>query len=427
MFTIISGDRRKSIKGKQPFSWKKESGSGENNGNNENNEIVIPNEYNDIADSYFDFLNRKMLPFSSVDSLILALELSLVVNDLDYFEYLLDEVYKMWDEFYPVIPTLPNDLQREIYLYTPYHFLPKDLINNPTFFNQWLRITESKITLNGDQKYTTQVKWYGDRKSVKRIDVTYTESPLKKSSLTIFYYENGRLKFTREYINDKEEGVWTEWYPDGQVQEEGEYLNGKKVGLWRKWYPNDQLQEEGEYLNGKKVGLWRKWYSNNQLQEEGEYIDDKKNGLWKTWYESNQPEEEQEYVNGKRNGYFKRWGWEGQLEVEGYYVDDKEEGVWKWWYTAGTSGENSRVEGNYVNGVKHGLWIKWRSDGKVISEGEYVNGQKEGIWKEDIYHEPERWETGYYHNGKKVGVWVREDTNGDMINKYNYSTKEFVE
>jgi hypothetical protein len=49
--------------------------------------------------------------------------------------------------------------------------------------------------------------------------------------------------------------------------------DGKKDGLWKEWYENGQLRWEKNYKDGKLDGLARGWYKNGQLRWENNYKD----------------------------------------------------------------------------------------------------------------------------------------------------------
>ena len=53
----------------------------------------------------------------------------------------------------------------------------------------------------------------------------------------------------------------------------GIYVKGKKDGLQRGWYEDGQLKYERNYKYGKEDGLNREWYENGQLQYERNYKD----------------------------------------------------------------------------------------------------------------------------------------------------------
>jgi TonB family protein len=55
--------------------------------------------------------------------------------------------------------------------------------------------------------------------------------------------------------------------------------------------------------------------------------------------------------------------------------------------------------GNYVNGKKHGEWVEYRSPGVLQSKG-------------------------VYDMDKKTGLWLQSRENGEVLEKYNYTTRQ---
>ena len=55
--------------------------------------------------------------------------------------------------------------------------------------------------------------------------------------------------------------------------------------------------------------------------------------------------------------------------------------------------------GVYVNGKKHGEWVEYRSPGVLQS-------------------------TGAYDKGKKTGLWLQSRENGEVLEKYDYTTRQ---
>ncbi len=47
------------------------------------------------------------------------------------------------------------------------------------------------------------------------------------------YFNNGKLKFEGEYINEERNGKGKEYYDNQNLKFEGEYLNGKKM-KWKR-------------------------------------------------------------------------------------------------------------------------------------------------------------------------------------------------
>ena len=54
-------------------------------------------------------------------------------------------------------------------------------------------------------------------------------------------------------------------------------MEGKKSGNFKEYYDNGKLKFEGEYINDKRSGYAKEYYDNDILKFEGEYLNDKRN------------------------------------------------------------------------------------------------------------------------------------------------------
>jgi antitoxin component YwqK of YwqJK toxin-antitoxin module len=111
----------------------------------------------------------------------------------------------------------------------------------------------------------------------------------RRQGLWSYYNIHGDLLTTIEYVNDKREGVTTEYYPGGgpepeKIKEETSYFGGKKDGPHTKMYLEGQASVEGEYLMGRPNGKWTYYYEDGQTEMEGSFVDGLKDGEWK-WYD----------------------------------------------------------------------------------------------------------------------------------------------
>lgn len=79
------------------------------------------------------------------------------------------------------------------------------------------------------------------------------------------FYQNGLLKYERNYLNNKFHGVIKEYYSNGQLASVGSYINGERNGLHKKWYKNGELKAEIYYIDGKIDGFWKQWDENGNM------------------------------------------------------------------------------------------------------------------------------------------------------------------
>lgn len=62
----------------------------------------------------------------------------------------------------------------------------------------------------------------------------------------------------------KPHGGWTSWHENGREKFSGEFVNGRHDGTHTRWHENGQKRFEGTYKNGEPVGLHESWHENGQ-------------------------------------------------------------------------------------------------------------------------------------------------------------------
>lgn len=71
------------------------------------------------------------------------------------------------------------------------------------------------------------------------------------------FYEDGKLEYTGTFnANGKREGTWKYWYPNGNLWSTGQFLNGKRKGPSEVYYETGELRYKGAFDNDKEVGQW---------------------------------------------------------------------------------------------------------------------------------------------------------------------------
>ena len=67
------------------------------------------------------------------------------------------------------------------------------------------------------------------------------------------YYENGQLKISVTWSNDKREGPFQEYYENGQLKTTGYYKNNLKDGTFETYSENGDLLEKVNFDKGRSV------------------------------------------------------------------------------------------------------------------------------------------------------------------------------
>jgi len=75
----------------------------------------------------------------------------------------------------------------------------------------------------------------------------------KQQGVWTFYHENGNRFRTGQYVDGRADGQWTIWRADGSKWSEQNYVNGQLNGLETRWHPNGQKQSEATWEGGKTI------------------------------------------------------------------------------------------------------------------------------------------------------------------------------
>jgi len=174
------------------------------------------------------------------------------MSDSEFFIYLIPQVYKMWDKFYPYIEDVPD--AQSIYLYCPYEFVPDHVMNNQSFYNKWLRINQNRtITLNR-QSFDSHLP----SSNLQYNDVYYTD---------VQYYSNGQMASFDVYhlVDDKTvgEGLYKAWYDNGNIKiietNHIDQISNKWYQKQETWYENGNRKYIYNFVDGKEHGIQEIW------------------------------------------------------------------------------------------------------------------------------------------------------------------------
>lgn len=96
--------------------------------------------------------------------------------------------------------------------------------------------------------------------------ITYHDNGAKNSTFTMekgllngdvnFYFEDGNLKESGNFINSEKHGTWYKYNIAGIRVALANYNNGVKDGEWKVWNNDGDLLYHIHYKVGKKAGTW---------------------------------------------------------------------------------------------------------------------------------------------------------------------------
>lgn len=178
--------------------------------------------------------------------------------------------------------------------------------------------------------------------------------------------------------------------------------NGKRTGLWKKYHPNKRIRYTGEFKNGKEVGVF-KFYSivtSDHPIAIKTYFEDS-DSLFVQFFDTEGRIETEGVFNGrKREGNWKYFYPDGTIMSEENYRNGKLHGEQLVYYPDGSVTEFAI----YDNGLLDGVTSKYSNKGVLIEEITYKNGKPNGVAKFFELNGNLK-ETGEYRDGKRFGKW----------------------
>ncbi|GEM_PF-379911 len=71
------------------------------------------------------------------------------------------------------------------------------------------------------------------------------------------FYENGQMEYVGSYDQEgKRHGSWKYWYANGKLWSTGEFVEGRRTGPAEVYYENGNLRYKGQFKDNKEVGQW---------------------------------------------------------------------------------------------------------------------------------------------------------------------------
>jgi len=269
--------------------------------------IVFPDQFLDIAVMYISFLNGKLQVIIDKHHFKRLFELYYFIHDDNLFTYLIHELLDLWSEISSVVWTLDFNLQWDILLYCPYQLLPQEFIHNKKFLDQWENTNLQKegyklIVINQFEEYHYKYSYKegtisiyktiaGNRVGVEIRGYFYryyggrelnTYKSINKI-MTEIWRPNGKLE-VRRYYEDNKLKSRNNYYENGMILCTINYDSNSKhdirYGPAKFWYDNGSLMSQGNFVNNKKQGIWHEWNKDHTIETTGDYVNNHKHGEW---------------------------------------------------------------------------------------------------------------------------------------------------
>ena len=87
----------------------------------------------------------------------------------------------------------------------------------------------------------------------------------------IDHHDNGNKSVEGNFLNGKQEGVWTYFHKNGSRFRTGKYVDGRANGQWVIWRMDGSKWSEKNYDNGQLNGIETRWHANGKKQSETEW------------------------------------------------------------------------------------------------------------------------------------------------------------
>lgn len=95
-----------------------------------------------------------------------------------------------------------------------------------------------------------------------------------------FYFSNGQLNESVEWIKGKAKGQVKYYYENGIIKEEGIVDDNIKIGEWKQYFPSGSVKEIQNWKNNQIVDSIFCFYENGNLYSKGFFINGKEDGRW---------------------------------------------------------------------------------------------------------------------------------------------------
>ena len=88
------------------------------------------------------------------------------------------------------------------------------------------------------------------------------------------YFEDGKIKYKSQFVNDKVEGKVVFYYQSGKIDAEGTYKNDLKEGTWKYYNEDGSAKRTDTYKDGTLTSKDANIISKEQLEKEKEKYKD---------------------------------------------------------------------------------------------------------------------------------------------------------
>jgi uncharacterized protein len=250
------------------------------------------------------------------------------------------------------------------------------------------------------------------------------------------FYDNGKLKSEKKFVNNQLDGYVREYNQDGTLKLKEVYNQGKLLDNLKEdtlnieeritYDENKRVKKKGYYKSNVPVGIHREYDSDGKVinayvyDEEGHIVsqgivndDGTREGKWNYFFENGEIKSEGLYKNNRQSGEWKFLFKGGKPEQVGKFENGFFSGEWSWFYP---NGSKLRIE-SFTQGKREGKFIEFSEKGDTTTFGSYTEGEMNGFWR--ITSGDTR-EEGSYTNDLREGIWKSFYEDGKLMYQGNY-------
>ena len=121
----------------------------------------------------------------------------------------------------------------------------------------------------------------------------------RDSTWTYYSYYTNTVSHRSEYKQGIRHGMARSYYPNGQVADEVNWNHDKKDGPWKQFFEDGSIKLTATYKNDRLTGNFIAYYPDGKKEMEGNYTDDLPDGEWIHYDQDGKPVSTVRYASGE--------------------------------------------------------------------------------------------------------------------------------
>lgn len=203
---------------------------------------------------------------------------------------------------------------------------------------------------------------------------------LVSSLFTVFFITEGMGQKINQFDqNGKRTGIWKKTYENGTVRYTGQFKNGKEVGVF-KFYSRTAPKIPAaikEYTVANDTAKVSFFNGTGKLTSKGFLLGKKRVGKWTFYAADGRKVSEEQYRDGQLDGPIVIFYPNGKVTEKTFYKAGQKHGNSKIYTDAGVLLEDV----NYRNGKLDGKGTYYNLKGQLKERGNYKEGKRIGKWE----------------------------------------------